>query len=322
MSESNRSQQGYGGWVVPQTLTIGLVATPLLGALFVLGAILWVGVPRIYQSLTPQQFGLIPAAYDELTAATNEHAAIVRLAAACVVEKELDSALIASHPFARLNLDRSLPVDLSVQGRLTPRLPGYLDADLYLSYAISNARLHLADQVVMGHFVAQLFQWTIVVTGMFTTILISVKGFANPQTKGYLPMAIAAIVLSALGTSVAGLNSFYTPRLEYEQSQRSLASLRALHTTLAGSVVRQRGACEKRDNWSSWRAREIRELTNSYMTIMNTISRPPTGEDDPENEPPSGTDQKGNGGGRGSQGTPPPTQPTTFTNSRRVAIGR
>ena len=122
-----------------------------------------------------------PAAYDELSAANGEHLAILRIAQTCLEGK--NPALLASHPFARLLPRRPPPATVADQDPLPPRLSGYFDAYLHLSADIANARAQLADAAVTGYLVMQLFQWTIVATGMFTTILISVKGFANPQSS-------------------------------------------------------------------------------------------------------------------------------------------
>ena len=124
-----------------------------------------------------------------------------------------------------------------------------------------------------GNLIAQLFEWTIVATGLFTTILISVKSFASPRSRGFFSMAVMAIVLSSFGTAVATLNSFYTPRLAYDKTERSLASLRQLHGTLAGGLMRERAACAEKDGWTGWRQRQIRDLTNTFLAITSTASR-------------------------------------------------
>ena len=104
-------------------------------------------------------------------------------------------------------------------------------------------RGQLAGRAVTQHLVMQVFEWTIVASGLFTTILISVKAFASPRSRDYLLLAVAAIMLSSFGTAVATLNSFYTPRIEYERTERSLASLRALHWALAASITRENNPC-------------------------------------------------------------------------------
>ena len=94
-------------------------------------------------------------------------------------------------------------------------------------------RSQLAGRAVTEHLIMQVFEWTIVASGLFTTVLISVKAFASPRSRDYLLIAVAAIGLSSFSTAVATLNSFYTPRTEYEKTEQSLASLRTLHRTLA-----------------------------------------------------------------------------------------
>ena len=60
---------------------------PLLGALCVIVAVLWVVLPRIVSSLEPTPYGMKPAAYDELSAANGEHLAIRRIAQTCLEGK-------------------------------------------------------------------------------------------------------------------------------------------------------------------------------------------------------------------------------------------
>ena len=119
------------------------------------------------------------------------------------------------------------------------RLPGYLDAVDYLSSSIVQARAEFAGKRVFSNVIMQLFEWTIVATGLFTTILISVKAFASPKSKGFVSMAVTAIALSSLGTSVATLNSFYRPRTTFETADRSLSMLQGLHRSLAAGLIRQ-----------------------------------------------------------------------------------
>lgn len=256
------------GWVIPRLICVALVGTPVAGAILMFVAAAYVGAPRIYRSLTPDVSGLLPAAAIERSSAFKEHQAIFSVAKTCVDGERLTAA---TEPFSYLT------VDGAVGERLSPRevaaaLPGYLDAMLYLSQRISDARSQLAGRAVTDELIAELFEWTIVATGLFTTILISVKSFANPGSRGYLPMAVTAIVLSSFGTAVATLNSFYTPRIVYEKTDRSLASLRSLHVALASQMLREKAACEDKTAWTDWRARHVRDLTSSFVAIMDATS--------------------------------------------------
>jgi hypothetical protein len=234
----------------------------------VIGIAIYLGAPRIFVALTPDARGLLPAAAVERNSAFKEHQAIFSVAKTCVDGERLTAA---TEPFSYLTIDALASEPLSPR-EVAAALPGYLDAMLYLSQRIADARGQLAGRAVSDELIAELFEWMIVATGLFTTILISVKAFANPGSRGYLSMAVMAIVLSSLGTAVATLNSFYTPRIAYEKTERSLASLRSLHVALASQMLREKGACEDKTAWTDWRARHVRDLTGSFVAIMNASS--------------------------------------------------
>ena len=222
-----------------------------------------------------------PAAYGELNAANGEHLAILRIAQTCLEGK--NPALLASHPFARLLPQRPPPATVADQDSLPPRLAGYFDAYLHLSADIANARAQLADEAVTGYLVMQLFQWTIVATGMFTTILISVKGFASLKVAHTCPWRsrLSCCPLWDISGDIELL--LHRLRISYEQNQRSLASLRVLHTSLTAAVVRQNHPCSEA-KWSGWRARQLRGFTIDYTTIISTLSRAPADGDDADGE--------------------------------------
>ena len=92
---------------------------PLLGALCVIVAVLWVVLPRIVILAGADTVWHKPAAYDELSAANGKHVAILRIAQTCLEGK--NPALLASHPFARLLPRRPPPA--TVAGSGTPCRP-------------------------------------------------------------------------------------------------------------------------------------------------------------------------------------------------------
>ena len=51
MPADGESRPTGSGWIVPPLASIGLIAMPLLGALCVIVAVLWVVLPRIVSSL-------------------------------------------------------------------------------------------------------------------------------------------------------------------------------------------------------------------------------------------------------------------------------
>ena len=277
-ANEGKPEDAGGGWILPRCISLFLVLTPLTGAVLVLGALLWVGIPTIYRSLVPNEHGLLPASVQELAAARSEHNAIVRIAEICAAEKSENPDKIIHEPFIIIESDQH-DVDLAAVRDAT-QLPGYLDASLYLSHAMAIGRSQLAGQAVTQHLIMEVFEWTIVATGLFITILISVKAFASPRSRDYLLMAVAAIVLSSFSTAVATLNSFYTPRIEYEKTERSLAGLRTLHWTLAAGITREKNPCADKSAWTDWRASHIRELANGFVAIMSATARPSAASED------------------------------------------
>ncbi len=115
-------------------------------------------------------------------------------------------------------------------------LSNYARTAIYLSDDITRSRIESANNAYVNHWVMILFQWAIVVIGAVTTILISLKSImtADDTRKALsLRIGIAAILFSSIGTAASALNSFYGPREAYLKAERSLASLRQLHSDIA-----------------------------------------------------------------------------------------
>ena len=94
---ANGKSQPTGRGVVPPLASICLIAMPLLGAVLVIVAVLWVALPRIQSSLEPTHYGMKPAAYDELNAANSEHLAILRIGPNMPRGEKSGAAGIAPH---------------------------------------------------------------------------------------------------------------------------------------------------------------------------------------------------------------------------------
>jgi hypothetical protein len=129
-------------------------------------------------------------------------------------------------------------------------LSNYARTAIYLSDEISRSRIESANNAYVNHWVMILFQWAIVIIGAVTTILISLKSImtADDSRKALsLRIGVAAILFSSVGTAASALNSFYGPREAYLKAERSLASLRQLHSDIAiqiGSIREPQGKKE------------------------------------------------------------------------------
>ena len=142
-----------------------------LGAAVPFVIVATVSGPGLFRSVTADECGALPAERAELLAARQEHLAMVSVARNCPGEATI-AAAVAAQPF--VSLDSCKMFSDSVNPDIArAALPGYLDATLYLSKAIAAARAKMAGKAVIDHLISGLFEWTIVVTGLFTTILIS-----------------------------------------------------------------------------------------------------------------------------------------------------
>lgn len=121
------------------------------------------------------------------------------------------------------------------------RLNNYQVSLIYLSDAISRARLAAAAENVTNRSRMNMFEWTLVVIGAITTILISIKSMANAQSPRYVTIGILAIIFSALGTAGTSLNAFFSPGDAFTRSERTLLQLRKLHTDISAYVAAHSG---------------------------------------------------------------------------------
>jgi hypothetical protein len=129
-------------------------------------------------------------------------------------------------------------------------MSNYARTAIYLSDSIVRARIESANNAASSHSTMLWFQWSIVIIGALTTILISLKSIVTSDDalkRLSFHIGIAAILLSSIGTATAGLNSFFGPRESYLKAERSLASLRQLHSDIAVQIAAIREPPGKQD---------------------------------------------------------------------------
>jgi len=284
------TKQNSGPARVPQRTS--LVASLLLCAFsafaIVILVVLVISVGlRTYEQVRPDESKLYTSEYAEWAAAQGEHDKILALSQECPSERalKLDDRFTVITPSGRR---------MSGLPRVATPLfvaPGYLLAAIDLSFEIGQARVDLAREQVLEDISMQVFAWVGVLVGALTTILISVKSM---MTTDRMPMQFsigaAAIVFAALGTAVAGLNSFYTPKIAYDRTTRSLATLRQLHEELATGMMREQQAslCQNLSWPNDWRYKRIKGLTDQYIAVVAaTQLTAPQPEGDATEEPPS-----------------------------------
>jgi hypothetical protein len=286
-----------------RALVVACVAVAVLLVLGLVGVAVW----RVHVALAPDDTAprLNASAYAEFLAAQADHAAILATSAQCADQVanfkhplKLDARFLAIAPDGR-----ALP-DVVALTQPVVETPSYLLAAIHLSYNIGRARVDLAGRQIEDYVWLQVFQWAIVVIGAITTILISVKSMATERTRFYQLIGTVAIVFSSVGTAVAGLNSFYSPKTTYEQTTRSLATLRQLHIQLASGIARENQICT---TWSStagwqsdWRFKRIKSLSDQYIAVISATA-PGTSQFEGDNEPsPPSSGAASPAGGEGS----------------------
>jgi hypothetical protein len=209
--------------------------------------------------------------YIEWIAAQEEHAKIVAISQECFPDgaTKLDPAAFTI----------PLPGGYGMSGQSTvfpaPTAlvePGYLLAAIHLSTDIGKSRIDLAREQIFEDISMQAFTWVGVLVGVLTTVLVSVKSMIEGRKRIHFWIGVVAIVFAALGTAVAGLNSFYAPKVVYDRTTRSLATLRQLHAELATAITRESKVtvCQ---NWSDqrqndWHYKRIKGLTEQYIAVV------------------------------------------------------
>jgi len=252
--------------------TIGwwMIGTAGVVAFVVLLGLVYLGVSSITESLKTKD-GLNSAAYSEWTAASADHSVIVEIAALC---KPTASSLAVSDRILRIFPNGSMDVPASTRKEppsVTLDTPSYLLSALTLSNDIGRLRIEQATQKTVNYVWMEVLQWMLVAVVAITTILISIKSMSTVRTHAYFAIGVAAIIFSALGTAIAGLNSFYLPRTAYLSSSHSLTSLRTLHLQLAAGITRQGQMCTAMKWPPDWRLTRIKAIADQYAAILNAV---------------------------------------------------
>jgi hypothetical protein len=256
-------------WKVLKT-TIGVA---ILIVALLLGGAGW----QIYSTLKTED-GLTATAYDEWASAKADHAGIVAIAGQCQ-----PASTPLAHPLAvpasLLTIipngwrGKTLPTGMLPDPALSAlklEAPSYLLAAIILSNDIGRSRVAVAEDKVRDDAWMQVFEWALILVGAITTVLISIKSIASERCVTFTAIGIGAIIFSTLGTSIAAVNSFYSPRTTYEYDQRTLTELRNLHLQLATGIAREGNLCSAWTNWSGdWRFARIKALSDQYAMITN-----------------------------------------------------
>ena len=102
-----------------------------------------------------------------------------------------------------------------------------------LNYAVADERLQSIRSAEDSGRKASVFQILIIVIGALTTVAVSLRTMDTLIGESAMRgLSIAAILLSALGTGAASLNSFYAPREASVRQVRGLVQLKQLHQEL------------------------------------------------------------------------------------------
>lgn len=125
-------------------------------------------------------------------------------------------------------------------------LTSYHQSMLFLSDAIGRARLSAAAEASRNLPDMRWFGWVTVCISALGTLLVTVKGSmsapkddAAPSRRfWYVSVGVAAIVISAIGTTLASVKQFYDPARTYKTSEAARLELRKLHTKVAFEFVR------------------------------------------------------------------------------------
>jgi|SRR5262245_14931004 len=281
------------GWcIIGATALFSFVAAAALGT----HAYRWIdGVMR------EDRAGLNTTAQREQGRAALDHATIVDLAAHCTPQStlpiiEVSHRLLTVAPNGPGADVTAFPYPEPGR-RVQLNTPSYLLAVLTLSNDIARSRVEIANQSVRDYVAMQVFQWALVIVGAITTVLIGIKSTSTVRSHAYLAIGIAAIIASSLGTALATLNSFYTPRLTYQRSSHTLASLRSLHVKLVESVTRQGGVCDTLGWPKDWKYTRIRAMADQYAAIIDAAQADTSA--DPAPPGPEGSDPGADPVGKG-----------------------
>jgi hypothetical protein len=151
-------------------------------------------------------------------------------------------------------------------------LNNYQASILVLSDAISRARMQIASIVADSKAKMEFYQWTLIILGAITTILVSIKSMSNERTPVFVVIGVLAIISSALGTACSGIISFYSPNDTYVRSERALLQLRQLHTDLSFEVASAVALCKpiNSENPDDLKTKSLKDLSTRLTEILHT----------------------------------------------------
>jgi hypothetical protein len=107
-----------------------------------------------------------------------------------------------------------------------------------LGSALYWERLTAAGRIEDSSARLRLLTWAGILIGLITTVLVGLRASTLADGKGFWPSTITvlAIAFPAIGTAVAAMLAFESPREEIARSAQQLASLRRVHTQIATEV--------------------------------------------------------------------------------------
>lgn len=218
-----------------------------------------------------------PPAYDEWQAAYTEHYYLALPISRCFPGVDL----LTGHSSQQINMP--LMIGLQTDGSYkfgevqsappAMHLNNFQTSLIYLSDAVSRARLAAAVETGSSRQRMNFYEWLLVIIGAITTILISIKSMANEQTGRYVVIGVLAIVFSALGTAGASLNAFFSPNDAYAKSERTLLQLRKLHADMTAYVAAHTDdLCKSMnaDGADEPKTKTMRDFWDRYSQIVNT----------------------------------------------------
>jgi hypothetical protein len=107
-----------------------------------------------------------------------------------------------------------------------------------LGSALYWERLTAAGRIEDSSARLRLLTWAGILIGLITTVLVGLRASTLADGKGFWPSTITvlAIAFPAIGTAVAAMLAFESPREEIARSAQQLAALRRVHTQIATEV--------------------------------------------------------------------------------------
>jgi hypothetical protein len=180
------------------------------------------------------------------------------------------------------------------------QITNYHRTAIFLSDSIARNRFEAAVNANNNYSNMFNFQLSIIIIGAITTVLISIKSISNSENWAttYFWIGIFAIIFSSIGTATSTLNAFFGPREAYFRTERSLASLRQLHTEIAARIASSIEDPEKcpsisRTNKDDPYAQQVQEWTTRLSAILNASD---TAASNQTSKDPAGTSNNGGAG--------------------------